>query len=42
MRMAFHMGQAWPYLRWPYQAKVMKMFEQERRRTVRMGGKDEV
>ena len=26
--MAFHRGQEWPYFKWPYQAKVIKIFEQ--------------
>ena len=33
--MAFHKGQAAPYFKCPYQAKVMKTFEKTRRRTVR-------
>src|ERR1700685_1654998 len=35
-RIAFQSGHAWPYFRWPYQAKVMKTFEIHRRTTVLM------
>src|ERR1700693_1179234 len=35
-RMAFHSGHEWPYLRCPYQAKVMNTFEQVSRMMVFM------
>src|SRR5580704_1511101 len=35
-RIAFQSGHAWPYFRWPYQAKVMKTFDMHRRATVLM------
>ena len=38
-RIAFHSGQACPYFRWPYQAKVMKMFDSINRRMVLMGAR---
>jgi hypothetical protein len=36
-RIAFQSGQEWPYFKCPYQAKVMKQFEQISRKMVLMG-----
>ncbi len=36
-KMAFHNGHVWPYLRCPYQAKVMKTLEKNSKAIVRMG-----